>query len=85
MYHFTRIGYPLYLWLQKKKFASLGPKNFGILKSALESIIGKEIQNNQIEFIEHHEAHALSPIYFYGLHTAKEPTLIITLDGMGDD
>lgn len=35
--------------------------------------------------MEHHEAHALSPVYFYGLHQQNDPILVMTLDGMGDD
>lgn len=82
MYHFSGKFSGIYLALQKRKFDSLNPQNFPLLKKTLEEIVGKELQKNQIEFIEHHEAHALSPIYFYGLHNSKKPTLIMTLDGM---
>ena len=85
MYHFSGKFSGIYLALQKRKFDSLNPQNFPLLKKTLEEIVGKELQKNQIEFIEHHEAHALSPIYFYGLHNSKKPTLIMTLDGMWDD
>lgn len=38
----------------------------------------------KIEFVSHHECHALSVVYFYGLHLSKEPVLVLTLDGAGD-
>lgn len=85
MYYFSRFFPRLYLWLQERHFASLNPKNFWLLKDTLETLVGTSLQKNQIEFIEHHEAHALSPIHFYGLHLQKDPILVFTLDGMGDD
>lgn len=50
----------------------------------LQEVVSPSITADKIVFVEHHEAHALSPIYFFGLHKRPEPVLIFTLDGRGD-
>ncbi|MBN2095042.1 MAG: hypothetical protein JW727_03260 [Candidatus Aenigmarchaeota archaeon] len=50
----------------------------------LRETLGKMGLNSDVEFVEHHLAHAYSPITFYGLWDTKEPVLVLTLDGSGD-
>lgn len=54
------------------------------LVKQLQSVLWENITEDTIDFVEHHVAHALSPVYFYGLHKQAEPVLIFTLDGRGD-
>lgn len=44
-----------------------------------------QLQPHKILFIDHHTCHALSPIHFYNLHLQKQPTLVFTMDGSGDN
>ncbi len=50
----------------------------------IEQGIGHKLQSNQVEFVSHHLCHALSVVYFYGLHLQTDPVLVFTLDGGGD-
>lgn len=50
----------------------------------LTSKLGREITIDMIDIAEHHITHALSTIYFYGLHQQDEPILLLSLDGAGD-
>ncbi len=54
------------------------------LSEELTKHIGKTITPQMIDLVDHHLSHALSPVYFYGLHQSDEPVLLMTLDGAGD-
>lgn len=57
---------------------------FAWLSVELTKHLGKEITPDMIDLVDHHLTHALSPVYFYGLHKSKEPILLMTLDGAWD-
>jgi carbamoyltransferase len=57
---------------------------FAWLSVELTKHLGKEITPDMIDLVDHHLSHALSPVYFYGLHKSKEPILLMTLDGAWD-
>ena len=46
----------------------------------IEKWLWFKIPEEKVEFIGHHEAHALSVLYFYWLHTSHDPILVFTLD-----
>ncbi len=71
-------------WVRERDIAYNTEKNFDELLKLLSEDIGFEIKRDMVELGEHHTCHALAPIYFYGLTTSSDPTLIFTLDGNGD-
>lgn len=86
----------IYDYLEYKtgaKFFFTGFRNL-ILKSLVSPKAWREIETwlfdhykierKKIVKIDHHLAHALTPVYFYGLQDKKEKTLILTMDASGD-
>lgn len=62
-----------YLWIRKQLYTKK-------VISLIEYWLWQKIIKDQIEFVSHHESHALSVIYFYWLHLKQEPILVFTLD-----
>lgn len=67
----------VYIWLRQKKYTQR-------VYDLISQWLGYQVDEAKVSFISHHEAHALSVIYFYGLHQASDPVLVMTLDGGGD-
>lgn len=43
------------------------------------------IQDIPVDYFDHHTCHALTPLFFYGLHESNDKCLLITADGAGGD
>ena len=59
-------------------------KYYTRLAKELSSHLGIAVREDMIDIVDHHRSHAISPVYFYGLHQKKEPVLLLSLDGAGD-
>lgn len=53
-----------------------------LLESHLKKLSGAG--NIRIEYVDHHTAHCLSPLTFYGMNKVVEKQLLMSLDGAGD-
>lgn len=61
----------------------VSPKAWGKTIQWLESTYG--IPRSKVVSIDHHLCHALTPVFFFGLSQTHEKSLLITVDGAGDN
>ncbi len=84
LFYLTKYATPLMNWVRERDINYNTEKNFDEFLVNISEAVGFEVKRDMVELGEHHTCHSYSPIYFYGLATSKEPTLIFTLDGNGD-
>ncbi len=84
MFYLTQYATPLMNWVRERDINYNTKKNFDTFLTHISAAVGFAVNRDMVELGEHHTCHSLSPIYFYGLTTSTEPTLIFTLDGNGD-
>jgi carbamoyltransferase len=84
MYYLIKTFPGIMQFLDAYMVKSRARHNYPKFRAVLQEVIWSAIPIDEITFVDHHTCHALSPIYFYGLHKQNTPVLVVTLDGRGD-